>query len=124
MPDREQPWTHAQLNDAQYVALISTVHQRRYEIATGDPLQHKETNTLVYVHSVNRFHAASVETARSMIMLLRPSVLAVQLHNDMAPGIVDAARQRLAMISGPEHVHQIADGYQRVCLGTRLHRLP
>eukprot|EP00892_Ulva_mutabilis_P011802 jgi/Ulvmu1/8995/UM005_0086.1 len=88
-----------------------------YSIATGEPLEHGDSGTLVFVHSVNRFHAASVETVRGMTMLLRPEVLAVQLHNDMAPGIVDGARQRLAMASGPEHVQRVADGYQRICMG-------
>ena len=92
----------------------------RYEVATAEPLQHEETSTLVFVHSVNRFHAASAETARGMLALLRPEVLAVQLHNDMAPGIVDGARKRMGWVSGHEHVQRIADGYQRVCMGAVL----
>jgi hypothetical protein len=89
----------------------------RYEKACAEPLIHETTGTHVFLHSVNRFHASSIESAQGLIAFARPAILAVQLPNDQPWGPADAVRERLAIASEPSEVLRIADGYHRVCLG-------
>ena len=96
----------------------------RYEIATGDPLSHKESHTLIHVHSVNMFHAASVDCTRSIMQLLRPSLLAVLLPNDQQGDLLVSAQARLQAVRSGDHLQRIADGYHRICMGALSHPPP
>lgn len=89
----------------------------RYEVATGEPLIHEESNTHIYLHSVNKFHAASVDCTRSMMQLLRPSMLAVGVSNSVQQDFVVDAQARMQLVRSKEHVQRIADGYHRICMG-------
>ena len=89
----------------------------RYEIAKGDPLIHQDSNTHIHLHSVNQFHAASVDCTRSIMQLLRPSLLAVALPNDHQADIIGRAEARLRSVRSSEHLQRIADGYHRICMG-------
>lgn len=78
---------------------------------------HEKSNTHIHLHSVNQFHAASVDCTRSIMQLLRPSVVGVALPNDMQEDIIVSAQQRLQLVRSKEHLQRIADGYHRICMG-------
>jgi hypothetical protein len=78
---------------------------------------HEQSSTHIHIHSVNAFHAASVDCTRSIIQLLRPSVLTVALPNNWQEDLIVDAQERLQCVRGKEHLQRIVDGYHRVCMG-------
>ena len=78
---------------------------------------HEQSNTHIYLHSVNPYHAASIDCTHSMMQLLRPSVLAVAVPNDWQEDLIVDAQARLQAVRSKEHLQRIVDGYHRICMG-------
>jgi hypothetical protein len=74
----------------------------------------------IYVHSVCPYHAASVETARTLLFLLKPAVTAIGIDNTYREGLEKLLAKRKALAKDKNDVVRIADGYHRVCLGAAL----
>jgi hypothetical protein len=89
----------------------------RYEATLDEPLVDKATGVKVYVHSVCPYHASSVETARALLLLVKPSITAIGIDNTNREGLEDVLARRKALTKDKEHVMRIVDGYYHVCTG-------
>ena len=96
------------------------VEASRYERTVEEPLEHKDTGTLIFVHSICRFHSASIETTRSLTALATPAVLAVCQEHPLRTTLEHDLRARKEVAGDQRHVMQIADGYHRYLQGVAL----
>lgn len=95
----------------------------RYERSIDEPLVHRETSTLIFVHSVCGFHAASVETSRGLMQLAQPAAVAVCHFHDQRATLEQELQERASAARDARHVQQIADGYHRYLLGASTFRV-
>jgi hypothetical protein len=77
----------------------------------------KATGVQVYVHSVCPYHASSVETARALLILVKPDITAVGIDNTLRDDLEDILARRKELTKDKKHVSRIVDGYFRVCSG-------
>lgn len=92
----------------------------RYELASGTPLVHEETNTLIFLHSVHSWHHASRETTTALLGLHPPAVLAVQCDNSLRSDASKLVAEANRITRNGVDLRHIADAYMRTVAGELL----
>ena len=90
---------------------------RRYHQTMEHPLVHEPTGTLIFVHSINLFHAASIEATRNLMQHVQPPVVAIGQDNPGRESVQEDIRERRECAPTAHDVKRIADGYDRVVKG-------